>query len=51
MLWAVAGRFGFDATNWAMSRLEFWYRGHVFMHVEESEAIEKAREVLTRGRI
>jgi hypothetical protein len=35
MLWAVAGRFGFDGHNMAIGRLAFWYRGHFEMINQE----------------
>lgn len=43
MLWAVAGRFHLDGHDMKMSRLRFWYRGHVAMYQEEQATIERAR--------
>jgi len=40
MLWAVGGRFHFDGTDWPISKLIFWYRGHVFMYNEEKNSLE-----------
>jgi len=39
MIWAVAGRFGFDGHNMQISRLIFWYNGHVKMCNEERTAL------------
>jgi hypothetical protein len=38
MLWAVGQRFGFDGHTMEISRLRFWYRGHVMMSKEERKA-------------
>jgi hypothetical protein len=43
MLWAVAGRFGFDGHDMPVSRLRFWYAGHVKMIDEERAAMEAAK--------
>lgn len=40
MLWAVGNRYGFDGHNMKISRLRFWYRGHVEMVREERKAAE-----------
>lgn len=44
MLWAVAGRFGFDGHDMPISRLVFWYRGHAEMDKEERSKIGLAVE-------
>jgi hypothetical protein len=44
MLWAVAGRFGFDGHDMPLSRLRFWYAGHVRMIEEEKAAAGTARK-------
>lgn len=39
-LWAVAGRFHFSSSElWGMrlSRLDFWYDGHIAINREEQE--------------
>ena len=44
MLWAVAGRFGFsEAEIFAMpiSRLSFWYDGHLYMVSEERSEMQR----------
>jgi len=41
MLWAVAGRFHLDGHGMKISKLRFWYDGHVAMSKEEKEAMEK----------
>lgn len=43
ILWAVAGRFHLDGHDMPVSRLLFWYRGHVAMVDEEQAQIEKAK--------
>jgi hypothetical protein len=44
MLWSVGNRFKFSDDSLArmsLSRLRFWYRGHVFCNNEEQEAQAK----------
>jgi hypothetical protein len=50
MLWSVGGRFHFDGSEWPISRLKFWYRGHERMHQEESAAIEAAKAAINGKR-
>lgn len=40
MLWAVAGRFGFNGSTMTMRELRFWYDGHETMSKEETAARE-----------
>jgi len=49
MLGAVAGRFGFDAEEWTVYRLERWFARHARMVEEEKGAIASAMEA-ARGR-
>ena len=44
MLWAVGGRFHFDGHNMPISRLKFWYNGHMAMIKEEREAVKQHGE-------
>lgn len=50
MLWSVGARFGFDGTHWPVTKLRFWYEGHVEMVAEEKGAIDAAKEAMNGAR-